>query len=86
MPQSFYWPDMGIGYRLDANLKESGKGKGYGKAFVTEWVYNKPSAKDVKVMKQMLEQIQIAKVTQLSKQCKAHTAKSGQPHRLNEPR
>lgn len=69
MPQSFYWPDMGIGYRLDANLKESGKGKGYGKAFVTEWVYNEPSAKDVKVMKQMLEQIQIAKVTQLSKQC-----------------
>ena len=69
MPQSFYWHEMGIGYRLDTNFKESGKGKGYGKAFVTEWVYNEPSAKDIRRMKRMLEQIQIAKVTQLSKQC-----------------
>mmetsp|Transcript_26540 Transcript_26540/g.40899 ORF Transcript_26540/g.40899 Transcript_26540/m.40899 type:complete len:650 (+) Transcript_26540:62-2011(+) len=69
MPQSFYFSDMEFGYRLDENVKESGKGKGYGKALVTEWVYKEPTAEDVKKMKQMLEQIQIAKVTQLSKQC-----------------
>ena len=33
-------------------------------AFVTEWNYNEPSAKDAKVMKLMLEQIQIDKVSQ----------------------
>ncbi len=58
----FLW----AGYRLDANLQDSGKGKGNGNAFafVTEWNYNDPSAKDAKVMKLMLEQIQIDKVSQ----------------------
>jgi hypothetical protein len=45
-------------------LQESGKGYGKAFAFVTESNYNDPSAKDAKVMKLMLEQIQIDKVTQ----------------------
>ena len=69
MPQSFYFDEMGFGYRLEKNMRQSGKGKGHGKVFVTEWVYKEPSEDDVAKMKVMLEQIQITKVTHLSKQC-----------------
>jgi len=65
MPQSFYFEDMKFGFRVDENWKESGKGKGYGKPSVTNWVYKKPSDKDVEQMKQMLEQIKRTKAKEL---------------------
>ncbi len=70
MPQSFFMFQIGqFGFRLDKNTSVSGKGKGYGKAFVTEWVYREPTEEEVKEMENMLKQIQITKVTHLSKQC-----------------
>lgn len=70
MPQSFYlWQIGKFGYRLDKSTRETGKGKGYGKAFVTEWVYREPTEEEVEKMEDMLKQIQNTKVTHLSKQC-----------------
>ena len=61
MPQSFYFPEMDFGYRLDET--------GSGEAYVTEWVYEEPSSDHVETMKEMLMQISWKKATELSKQC-----------------
>ncbi|KAL7441320.1 hypothetical protein ACHAXM_007788 [Skeletonema potamos] len=66
MPQSFYFEGMEFGFRVDENQKESGKGKGYGMPYVTDWVNKKPSAENVETMEQMLEQIKKTKAKELS--------------------
>jgi hypothetical protein len=64
MPQSFYFPAMEFGYRLDET--------GSGEAYVTDWVYEEPSSDHVETMKQMLMQISWKKATELSKQCEVN--------------
>ena len=69
MPQSFYFHHLKFGYRLEENWKTIAKNSGYGKPYVTEWVYKEPSKENVAEMELMLKQISWRKATELSKQC-----------------